>query len=53
VCSADGSPVEAVCAYESYRKGWERKLPDIKDRVRSMSGWTKELLGKPTKGWLR
>jgi hypothetical protein len=36
----------------SHRKGWEQALPQIKDRARSMSGWTKEHLGAPTPEWL-
>lgn len=36
----------------SYRHGWIDALPYIKDRVRSVSGWTKELLGQPTPEWI-
>lgn len=36
----------------SHRKGWEQALPQIKGRARSMSGWTAELLGRPTSEWL-
>ncbi|MFC3072358.1 hypothetical protein [Shinella pollutisoli] len=32
--------------------GWQEAYPVIKDSVRSMSGWTRELLGKPTPDWL-
>lgn len=43
-----------------YRRGWERRLDRdhqragrfIRDRVRSMSGWTRDLLGAPTTDWL-
>lgn len=35
-----------------YRLAWEQALPKIKGRVRSMSGWTKEVLGAPTIEWL-
>ena len=35
-----------------YRQVWIKHLPEFKDRVRSMSGWTRELLGAPTKEWL-
>ena len=38
--------------YQVYRVGWEKHLNEIKDYVRSMSGWTKELLGEPTAEWL-
>jgi hypothetical protein len=27
-------------------------MPHIKDRVRSLSGWTRDLLGPPTPDWL-
>ena len=35
-----------------HRQPWIDQLPEIKDRIRSMSGWTQELLGAPTKKWL-
>lgn len=35
-----------------YHKGWQEALPFICDKVRSMSGWTKELIGAPTDEWL-
>lgn len=44
----EGSWREAV----KHRKSWEDALPELQGRVRSMSGWTKELLGEPTKEWL-
>lgn len=34
-----------------YRQTWLDAKPDMQDRVRSMSGWTKEILGEPTKEW--
>lgn len=39
-------------AYESFRVGWEQKQAFLAGRVRSMSGWTQELLGVPTEEWL-
>jgi len=39
-------------AYETFRTGWTAKLDKVKPFVRSMSGWTKELLGEPTQEWL-
>lgn len=36
----------------SHQRGWKQALPTIKDRARSMSGWTRELLGEPTTEWL-
>jgi hypothetical protein len=35
-----------------YRKGWEQALPAIRYRARSMSGWTEQLLGRPTPDWI-
>lgn len=37
---------------ELYRRGFQAALPVIRDPVRSMSGWTRELLGGPTPEWL-
>jgi hypothetical protein len=37
---------------KDYRKGWEEALPHIKTKVRSMSGWTADLIGRPTPEWL-
>lgn len=39
-------------AYESFRIGWEQKKDYLADRVRSMSGWTRESLGSPTEEWI-
>lgn len=36
----------------SFLDGWRNAMPFIKDGVRSMSGWTKEILGEPSPGWL-
>jgi hypothetical protein len=46
-----GKP-EAWTAADGYRNAWKRRLPEIKDCVRSMSGSTKEMLGAPTAEWL-
>lgn len=35
-----------------YRWAWERRKELMEGRVKSMSGWTAELLGKPTGEWL-
>lgn len=35
-----------------HHRGWLEAKPEIKDRVRSMSGWTQELLGAPTADWV-
>lgn len=36
----------------SHRQGWKEALPVIRDRARSMSGWTREILGAPDEEWL-
>lgn len=36
----------------SFQKGWNAYKEHFAGRVRSMSGWTAELLGEPTKSWL-
>lgn len=35
-----------------FRKGWSRKQRELAPYIRSMSGWTKDLLGAPTEAWL-
>lgn len=35
-----------------FQKGFIEALPHLKDRVRSMSGWTSEKLGMPTAAWI-
>lgn len=37
---------------ENYRRGFQAALPEIRDPMRSMSGWTRELLGAPCPEWL-
>lgn len=37
---------------ESFRQGFEEAMPHLKDRVRSMSGWTRMKLGAPSSEWL-
>lgn len=38
--------------YANFQKGWTAKFAAIKDKTRSMSGWTKKLLGAPDEVWL-
>lgn len=40
-------------SYGGHRGGWTQALPVIRDRLRSMSGWTADLLGRPTPEWLQ
>jgi hypothetical protein len=35
-----------------YRKNWTAALPALEGRVKSMSGWTRDLLGAPSREWL-
>ena len=35
-----------------FRQGFEAALPVIRDSIRSMSGWTRDLLGFPDPQWL-
>jgi hypothetical protein len=35
-----------------YWPAWERWAPRMQGRVRSLSGWTADLLGRPTREWL-
>lgn len=35
-----------------YRRVWSEHHGEYKDRVRSMSGWTREIFGAPSKEWL-
>ncbi|PWJ81501.1 hypothetical protein C7441_11033 [Pseudaminobacter salicylatoxidans] len=36
----------------NYREGWNKHFDEIAPFVRSMSGWTRELLGEPDEEWL-
>lgn len=38
--------------YENFRAAWERKADELEPHVKSMSGWTRELLGTPTRAWI-
>ena len=37
---------------DRYRIGWMQHHAEIAHSVRSMSGWTRSILGEPTKDWL-
>jgi len=37
----------------SFRQGFNEALPRINHRLCSMSGWTMQMLGRPTASWLR
>lgn len=36
-----------------YRSAWTKRLKLLKGRVKSLSGWTKEILGAPSPEWLK
>lgn len=38
--------------YANFQAGWTAKYDEIKAFARSMSGWTKELLGAPDEEWI-
>ena len=37
---------------QHYLSSWKTHLPQINGKVKSMSGWTREILGAPDQGWL-
>lgn len=37
---------------DRFKPEWARALPEISGRIRSMSGWTRDLLGAPSGEWL-
>lgn len=47
-----GCPLD-LGRYEQFQKGWTCKYEVIKDKVRSMSGWTAGFVGRPTEEWLK
>lgn len=51
-----GCPMEGLNVlnhpYENFHEGWRRYFPEVSRYVRSMSGWTRTLLGEPTEEWL-
>lgn len=50
-CPLLGSNQKAQ-GYEKFHRGWIAEKDLISPFVRSMSGWTNELLGMPTREWL-
>jgi len=48
----DRQVIIAPSPYEDYHTGWHRHLQVLRPRVRSMSGWTRELLGRANRAWL-
>ncbi len=58
-----GVPMQAIAGHfvrkvpwngcRSFTQGWEHRKREIAPFVRSMSGWTRQILGEPTLEWLR
>lgn len=46
------APWETFWMSDATRPHWEEMAEKLRPQVRSMSGYTSELLGKPNKGWL-
>jgi len=51
-CPMEGDNKNKITPYNTFQIGWASRLSEIKNYVRSMSGYTKEILGRPTKEWL-
>ena len=52
-CPMDTGSIENKAkSYSVFRKGWLYFKSDLVGKVKSMSGWTKEFLGEPTKEWV-
>jgi hypothetical protein len=47
-----GPPPGGFDMAHAFRETWEAQTPRMVDRVRSLSGWTKDLLGEPSKHWI-
>jgi len=53
-CPMDTGSIENKAkSYSVFRKGWLYFKSDLVGKVKSMSGWTRELLGEPTKEWIK
>lgn len=51
-CPLIGNSSDTGYDYAKFQKGWTHKFREIKHKTRSMSGWTKELLGAPSESWI-
>jgi len=52
-----GCPLEGACRtgfqpYNHFQRGWIARYQEVFSYTRSMSGYTKEILGFPTKKWI-
>lgn len=48
----DGASGTVPQQFLSFRPAWEKLPPEVKARIRSQSGWTRDLLGAPTRRWI-
>lgn len=51
-CPLQGKNPAGRDYHVQYNRGWISRRAEIAPYVRSLSGWTKELLGEPTIDWL-
>lgn len=51
-CPLEGKNADGV-NYKQFQRGWLYHEKKVQGIVKSMSGWTKEFLGAPDKGWLK
>ncbi len=51
-CPMQGIIVKTNSKYDLFQKGWIPNKDMVMNKVKSMSGWTKEFLGEPTKEWI-
>jgi hypothetical protein len=51
-CPLEGENKNGITPYNTFQKGWVARLLEIQDYVKSMSGWTADLLGVPSKEWI-
>ncbi len=49
---AIGHTIDHWSGSRAFRDGWTQSLHHYKEFTRSMSGWTRQLLGEPTTEWL-
>jgi hypothetical protein len=52
LCGCPLLQLESPHNYENFQQGWIDKGAYVQGKVKSLSGWTKEFLGEPTKEWL-
>ena len=53
-----GCPIEGVnkkdsTPYGHFQKGWVARMQEVSGYVKSMSGWSSDIFGEPTKEWIK